>query len=138
MVALLAVLVPGVSGCTAGASDPFQLRVGECLPTADTSGLVEEIETVDCAEPHAAEVFHSIAVQESGSDYPGKEELQRQAGGCAAFFKGFVGKPYDESDLEITYFHPTPESWKQGDRQILCIVAVPTGTVTGSLKGSSR
>lgn len=134
---MAAMLLVGVSGCGRDGTDPFQLKVGQCLPSADTSGLVEKIKTVECAEPHTAEVYDALTVQQANS-YPGKPELERQAGACAASFKDFIGKPYDESDLKITYFHPTEESWKQGDRQILCIVAVPTGTVTGSLKNSAR
>lgn len=127
----------GAAGCSSSTSDPFQLKVGDCLRSADPSGLVEETKTMPCDEPHAAEVYDSITVTDAKS-YPGKPELERQAGGCAASFKDFVGKAYSDSDLKVTYFHPTEESWKQGDRQILCIVSVPTGTVTGSLKGSIR
>lgn len=126
----------GLSGCSKDDSDPFKLTVGQCLPKA-ASGLIEKVDTVECAQPHTAEVFASLKVDDAKS-YPGDEEMKRQAGGCAAKFEPFIGKPYNESDLEITYFHPTKQSWGQGDRQILCVVSVPTGTVKGSLKGSSR
>lgn len=131
----LAVLL-AVTGCGTSQGDPYQLKVGECLKAADESGLVEEVRKVPCEEPHAAEVFAALVV--SGETYPGRDELQKQAEGCAPEFREFIGKAYTQSDLKITYFHPTEESWGQGDRQILCIVSVPNGTVTKSLEGSSR
>ncbi len=135
-IALLTVGVAALAGCTSTPRDPYQLKVGQCLVKADDSGLVEAVDPIDCSEPHAAEVFASLTAE--GNEYPGRDKLQEQAAGCAPKFEEFIGKPYTQSDLKITYFHPTEESWKQGDRQILCIASVPTGTVTSSLKGSSR
>ncbi|MFV0459924.1 MAG: septum formation family protein [Actinomycetales bacterium] len=141
LVAASALAAVVLTGCNGQTSDPYQLSVGQCLLNADTTGLVDEVDSVECSEPHAAEVFASITAQstaDSPDTYPGKDDLERQAGACAARFADFIGKPYEESDLEITYFHPTEDSWDRGDRQILCIVSVPTGTVTGSLEGSTR
>ncbi len=138
VVGLTAVLsLSALAGCSKSNSDPFQLKVGDCLPSADTTGLVKKVTTLPCNQAHTAEVYDSITVAKS-TNFPGQTELERQAGACAASFKTFIGKPYDQSDLKITYFHPTAESWKQGDRQILCIVSVPTGTMKGTLKGSKR
>lgn len=130
-------LAVGLTACSSDDSDPFQLKVGDCLPKGDRDGLVNKVETIACNEPHVAEIYDAITVDKAAA-YPGDAEMTRQAGACEASFEDFIGKPYSESDLRITYFHPTKDSWAHGDREILCIVENPVGTVTGSLKGTAR
>lgn len=127
-----------LAGCTDEASDPFSLKVGDCLSAAAREGVVErgETPTVACSEPHVVEVYDAIRLQDG--PFPGTEALVLKAADCEKTFEAFVGKPYGESDLQLRYFHPTQESWEHGDREILCAVAVPTGTVTNTLKGSAR
>jgi hypothetical protein len=93
--------------------------------------------TSDQGEPHVGEIYDSVEVAQS-EKFPGDAELTRQAGACEKSFEDFIGKPYAESTLKINYFHPTTESWERGDREILCIVENPAGTVVGSLKGTGR
>ena len=57
---------------------------------------------------------------------------------CLTSFEGFVGMPYEESALEVTWLEPTPESWEQGDRELVCMITDPAGDVTGSLEGANR
>ena len=57
---------------------------------------------------------------------------------CLGAFEGFVGLPYEQFALEVTWLEPTAESWDAGDRELLCIVADPAGGVTGSLEGAAR
>lgn len=127
-----------LAGCTDEESDPFSLKVGDCLPEAAREGVVGQgdAETVPCSEPHVVEVYDAINVQDG--PFPGAEALVLKAADCEKTFEAFVGKPYGESDLELDYFHPTQESWERGDREILCAVSVPSGTVTNTLKGSAR
>lgn len=135
-----AVLVLGglLAGCSDAGADPFDLEVGDCLSEPSRQGVVADGDAnlVACSQPHVGEVYDAIALKDG--PYPGAEALVRESAKCEATFENFVGKPYGESDLKLTYFHPTQESWERGDRQILCAVEVPTGTVTNTLKGSAR
>lgn len=40
---------------------------------------------------------------------------------CVDAFDAYVGRPYDESDLDFRWFGPSQESWAEGDRTIQCI-----------------
>lgn len=134
-----ALLLGGLlAGCASDAADPFDLEVGDCLAEPAREGLVAEGDTrpVPCSQAHVGEVYDAILLPDGA--YPGTEALVRESAKCEATFENFVGKPYGESELKLTYFHPTSESWERGDRQILCAVEVPSGTVTNTLKGSAR
>ncbi|MCE7482369.1 hypothetical protein LZG07_10615 [Microbacterium profundi] len=37
--------------------DIFSLKVGDCMPTSDTTGEITDADVVPCSEPHADEVF---------------------------------------------------------------------------------
>lgn len=55
-----------------------------------------------------------------------------------AEFESFVGMPYDQSALEVTWLEPTEESWEAGDRELVCMITDPAGQTTGSLEGANR
>jgi Septum formation len=116
----------------------FQLEEGDCL-TSDPSvqGEVSEVPKVDCEEPHFSEVFHTYTIDAdalpSAADMEGIVEDQ-----CLAEFETFVGMPYAESALEVTWLEPTPESWERGDRELVCMITDPAGQTTGSLEGANR
>lgn len=40
---------------------------------------------------------------------------------CIDAFEAYVGRPYDESDLDITWYVPSRESWEDGDRSLQCV-----------------
>lgn len=127
-----------LAGCSDSAADPFDLEVGDCLAEPAREGVVADGDArpIACSQPHVGEVYDAITIKDGA--YPGTEALVRESAKCEATFENFVGNPYGESDLRLTYFHPTHESWERGDRQILCVVEVPSGTVTNTLKGSAR
>ena len=64
--------------------------------------------------------------------------------GCTDAFADFAGIPYSDSkSLDFSYYYPTSDSWKGGDREILCLIYAydSAGTAektTGSLEGAAR
>jgi hypothetical protein len=58
---------------------------------------------------------------------------------CLKRFKGFVGRSYEESALDLFAIYPTQESWSQlNDREVICaIYRVDYKKLTGSTKGSA-
>lgn len=112
----------------------FDLETGDCV--ADVQAIfggeemvndVENVGVIDCAEPHTGEVFHIETLPDG--EIPAVEELSATAEeSCLAQFEPFVGVPYLQSELEIAYLHPTPQSWAQGDRDILCVLTSPEPT----------
>ena len=59
---------------------------------------------------------------------------------CLPSFEPYVGRDYETSELYVTTFEPTPESWGQGDRGILCVVSTfeAETPLTGSVRESGR
>jgi hypothetical protein len=118
-------------------ADVFSIRVGDCLNDATATGTVTTAPIVPCAQPHDSEVFTGIVMK--GSTFPGKDAVTTQAQeDCADAFPDFVGISYDDSDLNVSFYYPTADSWANGDREILCTVSDKAGKTTGTLKGAAR
>jgi hypothetical protein len=88
-----------------------------------------------CTVPHEMQVY---AVVDLHDDAPptSDEKLGAEAEeSCLQRFAEYVGVSYAESLLEVLMLHPTTESWKQGDRRVVCLLSRPEGEL---LKTSAR
>jgi hypothetical protein len=124
---------------TAGPEDAnvFTLSVGDCLVDDADEGEVSEVPVVPCDQPHTSEVFYSHIIP--GDTLPSQSEMEDIVDAeCVSRFEGFVGIPYTDSALLVTWLEPTAESWAAGDRELLCLAAGPAGEVVGTLEGSNR
>jgi hypothetical protein len=122
---------------TSSSADPFDVDVGDCVDSTSGSGEVTQIPVVPCAEPHVGEAYAAVQMPDA-EQFPGDDAVVGSARGCEEPFEEFVGTALLGSQLRVTYFHPTAESWAKGDREILCIVSDPVGPVRGTLRGASR
>lgn len=119
--------------------DIFALQVGDCLTEAAfTGGETDVAPVVPCEQPHPYEVYHEFELEDG--EFPGTDAIEGPATEqCSAAFTEFVGLPFEESTLKITWFEPTQESWDSADdRLVQCIVTDPAGDVEGSLEGAGR
>ena len=58
----------------------------------------------------------------TSSQMPSEDDMNDMArDACVDAFEAYVGRPYDESDLDFTWYVPSQESWADGDRTIQCI-----------------
>lgn len=121
----------------------FDVQVGDCVADiyaigqADAGAGVETLGIIDCEQPHNAELYHVGDVPVASVELPSEQELTGQANQiCLDAFEGFVGTPYLQSELDYTLFLPTAESWRYGDREIMCLI-VSGDPVTGSAQGSA-
>jgi hypothetical protein len=127
-----------------GAVDVFSFEVGDCFDSgvaAEAEGESFEVGGVTgkpCSEPHYAEVFHLEDID--AEEYPGPVEVNEQADSiCAEAFEGYVGVPYLESELLLTYLTPTAQTWENDDREIVCYLVEPDESLAvGSAKNSKR
>ncbi len=113
----------------------FGLRGGDCLVDFDVDAAAFEL--VDCLQPHDAEVFATVVVDDL--EYPGPVPLdERMEDLCFGQpFEDFVGLAYDASAL-VAYGHrPTAETWGSGDRTVACILA-DDQVHTASFAGTGR
>ncbi|MFJ5957638.1 septum formation family protein [Paenarthrobacter sp. NPDC092416] len=118
-------------------ADAFKVKVGDCIANPP-SGEVIDVTIIPCDQSHDLEAYASSNID--ASTFPGDASVVTQAEEyCGAQFSTFVGKAYEESTLEVTYFHPTSDSWKTGDREIVCLIGGASGSaVTGTLKASAK
>lgn len=119
-------------------SDPFALVVGDCLNVSELGTEITSVPTRPCAEEHEAEIYGQTLMPDG--EFPGDEGANAQADDfCYGAFQAFVGAAYEDSSLDFNYLRPTVESWKAGDREILCFVFEADGTMsTGTLKGAAH
>ncbi len=117
-ISLLIVIVTAACGASV-----FSLDVGDCFndPNFTTEG-VEEVKTIPCSESHDNEVYAVTDYPASNGSYPGFSAIESfSTEYCLGAFAGYVGIPYQDSRLDITYYYPTPDGWRDAnDREIAC------------------
>ena len=107
-------LLPG------GADD---LRVGDCFDEPNLSEAVDDVQHHPCNEKHDAEViFVGEHPARDGAAVPtDEEEGEYIAANCLPAFAAYTGLDYMSQDvLDIGYFLPLPEGWREGDRTYIC------------------
>lgn len=116
----------GSSGGSSGpTSSVLDLYVGQCIQNPG-EGTVYDVENAVCTTEHWGEVFHVTTI--TSSQMPSEDDMNDMASdACIDAFEAYVGRPYDESDLDITWYFPTRESWADGDRTIQCIATRTDG-----------
>jgi len=118
------------------AVDVFEIELGDCLSGGNLGDTVSEMQKIDCAAPHVYEVYHLFNLP--AGDFPGDEVVDQAADeGCTSAFAVFVGKTYDESELEMQTLTPQADGWKEhDDREVICLVlAAKEVPRTGSARG---
>ncbi len=108
-----------------------ELEVGQCVDRAGGNRFVD----VPCDLPHDGEVFAGVTelqVPEGDvpeGDVPGRRELLDAAtAACEAHFAGYVGIPYEDSELAIRPVVPTRADWAAGKRGVVCLAEQEDGS----------
>jgi hypothetical protein len=122
-----------------GEMDSGDLQVGDCWDLQDR--FAETFETViarPCTEAHEYEVFYLDAMP--AGDYPTDDAFEDFiVSTCVSPFQTYVGKPYADSSLDISWSVPTIEAWSQGSRVVNCSIEDPGNSrLTTSLHSSHR
>jgi hypothetical protein len=120
---------------------PIDLAIGTCFddPPNDVDRVTpDDIPVVECASPHANEVFHSYDI--GGQEFPGDASIHIQADSlCYDAFEGYVGITYESSVYDFSWYFPTAESWSIGGTSIICFAYnTDLTSVTGSVEGTGR
>ncbi len=136
-----AVVIAAVLVVACGAS-VFEVAIGQCLNLPDDAQTVVDVEVVDCAMAHDAEVFGLPQINAGPeASFPGATALGTFAEErCTETFEEYVGVPYPESSLLILTLVPTQESWEQAaDREAACLlIAENEQPLTGSLRATGQ
>lgn len=112
-----------------------QLRTGNCLVVGRLGDSVLKVPVVPCRQSHDAEV---VGVTQLPGRRHGEAALEKLADRtCARLFRSYVGVDVDSSDHGYGWFGPTADSWKHGDRLVVCMAEEDGAHLTGSVKGTS-
>lgn len=109
--------------------DAQKMKVGDCIN--DNSGAtttateepveVESVKIVPCTGPHDGEVTAVFNLK--GFTLPPESQLQQLAStGCKARTRARINRDPAARSLANSYYYPTDESWRQGDRSVTCVV----------------
>lgn len=133
---LLAVAVGGLSACQA---THVVLKVGDCINYEPTEEG-ENSRLVDCAQPHAEEVFSVFDFPNATTAFPGYEAIGAlQQTRCQVAFDDYVGISWEQSAYSLGFSGPTEATWADGDHAIACTLEDANGQpLTGSARGTAR
>ncbi|MET9604633.1 DUF4190 domain-containing protein [Streptomyces sp. NPDC006512] len=113
-----------------------ELRAGECFNVPGGDLLDEDplVYRIGCASVHDAEVTSATLL---GTDsFPGTQELQRSVTDMC--WKAQDAYAMDTWALpgyaEMFYFAPSRESWRAGDRRLICVIGTSEEEHEGSLR----
>jgi len=123
-----------------GGLGAFAIQVGDCLNLPSEYSEVQSVEGVPCSQAHSAQAYAVFDLVGFGDPFPGSAAFEEQINvGCLDRFEGFVGVPYEESELYIRTLEPTEESWAQlDDREVICLLAPEFGTFSYDAQNSKR
>ncbi|MGV9938162.1 DUF4190 domain-containing protein [Streptomyces sp. NPDC003401] len=116
----------------------LSLVKGDCfdVPGDSIGEDVYDVDTVDCAGEHEGEVFGTVPLD--GGSYPGDDFVAAEAeDGCHPLEAEYAMDTWTlTEEIDVYHLTPTRESWKWGDRQIVCVFAHTDGrsALTGSLR----
>jgi molecular chaperone DnaK len=106
--------------------------VGDCF-----NGDANDLDVVECAEPHGAELFAVVPAADASVPYPGAEQARTDGGNaCALQLVAYYGAETGVAagnGLELSPIAPSQEQWDDGDTETYCLAVSADG---GSLQGS--
>jgi hypothetical protein len=119
-----------------------QLRVGDCFDVpaglVDQS-IVKEVQHHPCTSTHGAEVVFVGTVSGSDDVYPGVDVFDAYVQGeCLPAFRSYTGRDFDTDEVfDMSYVHPTPDGWTDGDHVVTCFVfRIDNLSMTTSVKAA--
>lgn len=104
---------------------------GSCVEPVGFGADLDFLKLVDCDAPHSFEIAGIAQRTEApGAAFPGDRVLDFESHvACRPAFEEWVGRPYDGEDLAINTIVPSRSTWRDGDRDVVCLI----GGVDGAL-----
>lgn len=111
-----------------------ELAVDQCFDADLKADTLRLVRIADCRAAHSGEAYAKVgaAVTGLGAEQKAAAATQR----CATAFHEFVGKPYEQSSLDMYYVVLEDQAVAGGN--VLCMVGRPGRELTGSMRGSQR
>jgi hypothetical protein len=108
------------------------VKVGDCLKEIPDGTRVLTVETVECEESHAGEVF-AVLLMPKG-DFPGASAIEDYQNRCEPALASYSPDSITDNSVQLYVLYPTAETWQQGDRAVTCVATLDPPR-TGSIKG---
>ncbi|QXJ25095.1 septum formation family protein [Actinomadura graeca] len=117
------------------------LRVGDCFTGFSGSTGDRLVTALPCRRPHDGEVAAKTRLVDG--PYPGERETLRQATDACHKRLTWVRKSRHSDDLELYSLQPDKRAWRDGDREVLCILrytgpGMLTTPLSATVDGSTR
>lgn len=108
-----------------------EVERGSCVEPVGFEADLEFLKLVDCTMPHSFEIAGTAQRSEApGAAFPGDRVLDFESHtACRPAFEEWVGRTYDGEDLAIETIVPSRSTWRDGDREVVCLI----GGVDGAL-----
>ncbi|MEV0798007.1 DUF4190 domain-containing protein [Kribbella sp. NPDC050281] len=111
-----------------------EVRVEQCFDADLEAEALRLVRIQDCAIAHTGEAYAKVRANLAGLSAEETQTVATQQ--CATAFKTFIGKPYEQSELDMYYV--VLEDRAVADGNVLCLVGMPGTRLTGSMRGSQR
>jgi len=130
LVAIAAVAIYFIVG--KGTVTATDVKIGDCLKEIPDGTRVLTVETVECGESHAGEVFAVLLMPEG--DFPGPSAIEKYQNRCEPALASYSPAAITDDSVQLYVLYPTAETWQQGDRAVTCVATLDPPR-TGSIKG---
>jgi len=111
-----------------------EVAVQQCFDADLEAETLRLVRIADCAVAHTGEAYAKVGANLAGLSIEDKGTVATQQ--CATAFGVFVGKPYEQSELDMYYV--VLEDRAVADGNVLCLVGMPGTHLTGTMRGSQR
>lgn len=102
-----------------GAAAPEKLKIGDCIAELKEGSQVTNVRALPCTQPNGGKVF---AIFDLTGNWPGDKAVESQADRrCTAKYP--KSRKQASGRIEFTSIQPTEQSWKLGDRRVICLLA---------------
>jgi hypothetical protein len=124
--------VVGLAILGKGTVTATDVKEGDCLSEIPDSGRVLTVQTVDCNESHAGEVYAVLTMPDG--DFPGVAAIEEFQNRCEPELADYSPASITDDSVQMYVLYPTAETWEQGDRAVTCVATLDPPR-TGSIKG---
>ncbi|WP_260761675.1 DUF4190 domain-containing protein [Mycobacterium sp. SMC-4] len=126
----VAIVIYSLSG--SGNVTATDVAEGDCLAEIPEGDRVLRVQTVDCAQPHAGEVFAVLTVPDG--QFPGDAAIAAYHEQCGPALESYSPAAVTDDSVQLYVLYPTEQTWDDGDRAVTCIATLDPPR-TGSLRG---
>lgn len=109
------------------------LAAGDCIVGGGASDIAGVV-VVPCDEPHDSQVVGVFDLPVARAPYAGRTAVVAYASdSCRGWYEVNTGKSSFVEDRPLRLIYPSPETWRAGDRRVVCTVGPGDRTKTDDL-----